>query len=95
MSVRVRQFVTHPGEQLREDVLEANELSVSDAAKLLGVTRTTLSKIVNKKSSITANMALRISKVFGGTPHFWLRLQMEHDLNKAEKEWSKKSSHNN
>lgn len=49
----------------------------------------TLSKIINSKSSITPDMTLRISYVFGGTPDFWLRLQRKYDLAKAENEFEK------
>lgn len=77
---------THPGEYLREDIIEANGLTISKTADLLGVTRANLSKIVNERAGITPNMAIKISLVFGGTPDFWLRLQMAYDLREAEKE---------
>lgn len=77
---------THPGEYLREDIIEANGLTISKAAELLNVTRANLSKIVNERASITPSMAIKISLVFGGNPDFWLRLQMAYDLRKAERE---------
>lgn len=76
---------THPGEYLREDIIEANGLTVSGAAELLGVTRANLSRIVNERASVTPDMAIKISMVFGGSPDFWLRLQMAYDLREAEK----------
>jgi len=83
--------IVHPGFLLKEDILEFNNLSVTDAAKLLGITRINLSKIINEKSAISPNMAIRISKVFGGSPDFWLKLQMRYDLINAEKEFEKKN----
>ncbi|MFZ5842827.1 MAG: HigA family addiction module antitoxin [Pseudomonadota bacterium] len=70
----------HPGAVLRNDVLPALELSVTDAAAHLGVSRKTLSALVNEKQGVSAEMALRLSAVFGSTPEFWLRLQEAYDL---------------
>ncbi|WP_439482305.1 HigA family addiction module antitoxin [Cyclobacterium plantarum] len=77
---------THPGEVLKEEVIRANQLTSAKAAELLGVTRPTLSNILNEKASITPNMSLRLAKVFGGSADFWLRMQLSHDLRKAEKQ---------
>lgn len=79
----------HPGIILKEDVFEANGLSISDAAERLGVSRITISKIVNEKGSITPNIALRIEKVFGGNADFWLRMQRGYDLLEAKKQFQK------
>ena len=70
----------HPGEILREDVIKANELTVTKAAMLLGVTRTTLSNILNEKSDISPEMCFRISAVFGGSPEIWANLQTKYNL---------------
>lgn len=70
----------HPGIILKEDVIDANGLSIVKAAHLLGVSRLTLSKIANGKGAITPNIALRIEKVFGGSADFWLRMQRGYDL---------------
>ncbi|WP_114751875.1 HigA family addiction module antitoxin [Pleomorphovibrio marinus] len=78
---------THPGEVLKEEVIRANRLTIGKAAELLGVTRPTLSNILNEKASITPNMSLRLAKVFGGNADFWLRMQLSHDLRKAEKQF--------
>ena len=76
---------THPGEYLREDIIEENGLTISKTADLLNVTRANLSRIVNERAAITPNMAIKIAMVFGGNPDFWLRLQMAYDLREAEK----------
>ena len=70
----------HPGIILKEDVLLPANLSVSEAASLLQVSRVTLSKILNGSGSITPNVALRIEAVFGGNADFWLRMQRGYDL---------------
>jgi addiction module HigA family antidote len=58
-------------------------LSVTDGAKALGVSRQSLNNLVNGKSGISPEMAIRLSKAFGSTPEAWLRLQMAHDLAQA------------
>ena len=78
---------THPGEILREEIINAYHLTVAETAGLLKVTRPTLSNIVNGKSAVTPEMALRIAKVFGGNASLWVRLQMSYDLRKAEREF--------
>jgi addiction module HigA family antidote len=70
----------HPGIILKEDVLEANNLTIGQGADLLGVSRLTLLKITNGKGAITPNIALRIEKAFGGNADFWLRMQRGYDL---------------
>jgi addiction module HigA family antidote len=70
----------HPGIILREDVLQPADLSISEAADMLQVSRVTLSKILNGSGSITPNIALRIETVFGGNADFWLRMQRGYDL---------------
>lgn len=79
---------THPGEILFYDIIEPNNLTIEKTASLLGVTRPNLSNIVNGKTAISPLMAIRISKVFGGTATLWVNLQSAYDLRKAEKEWS-------
>ncbi len=74
----------HPGELVREDCLVPLGLSVTDGATALGVTRKTLSQIVNGRAGISPEMAVRLSKAFGSTPRFWLQLQMNYDLWHAE-----------
>ena len=69
----------HPG-AIVKGCLADLELSVTDAAKILGVTRPTISKLVNSKAALSPEMAIRLSKAFGSTPDFWLRLQLNYDL---------------
>ena len=75
----------HPGEIIREFCIEASGLTVTDGAKALGVTRKTLSSLLNAKSGISPEMAIRLSKVFGRTPEGWLKLQIQYDLWRTEK----------
>lgn len=70
----------HPGEIVKYDCLEALGLTVTEAAKGLGVTRQALSDVLNGRSRVSVDMAIRFSKAFGSTPDMWLRLQMAYDL---------------
>jgi len=88
-----RNLKLHPGILLKEDILEFNNLSVTQAAKLLGITRINLSNILNEKTSISPNMAIRISKVFGGSPDLWLRLQLKYDLINAQANFDEQNNH--
>jgi addiction module HigA family antidote len=74
----------HPGEIIREFCVDALELTITDAANALGVNRETLSALLNGRSGISPEMALRLSKVFGRTPEGWLKLQFQYDLWKTE-----------
>jgi addiction module HigA family antidote len=76
----------HPGELVRHDCLDPLGLSITDAAKALNVTRQTLNNLVNKKSGISPEMAVRLSKVFNGSPEFWMRVQLQYDLAQIERE---------
>jgi addiction module HigA family antidote len=64
-------------------------LSVTAGAKVLGVTRQALNNIVNSKSGISPEMAIRLTKAFGSTPETWLRMQLAYDLAAARKDESK------
>ena len=70
----------HPGAIVRENCLKPLNLSVTEAAKRLGVRRQTLSNLVNAKASISIEMAYRLSKAFGSTPETWLGMQLAFDL---------------
>ena len=70
----------HPGKIIKHDCIEALGLNVTDAAEALGVVRTTLSSVRNEKASVSPEMAIRISKAFGGTPEHWLRMQLAYDV---------------
>lgn len=74
----------HPGELLREDVLPALGLSVSEAARQLRVTRQTLHRILAERSAISPEMAVRLGRFCGNGPNLWLRMQQAHDLWLAE-----------
>jgi len=75
----------HPGMSVRLDCLEPLGLSVTDGAKALGVTRQALNNLVNGKSGISPEMAIRLDKAFGGSAEVWLGLQMDYDLAQAMK----------
>ena len=75
----------HPGEHVRDDCLEPLNLTVTDAARALGVSRKTLSQILNGRAGISPEMAVRLSKAFGSTARHWLQLQMNYDLWHAER----------
>jgi antitoxin HigA-1 len=75
----------HPGLSVRLDCLEPLNLTVTHGAKALGVTRQALNNLVNGKSGISPEMAIRLSKAFGGTPEVWLGMQMAYDLVQARK----------
>ena len=72
----------HPGEVLRDYL---GEMSVKEAASCLGVTRAHLSRILNRHAGITAAMSLRLSAALGTSPEFWLRMQIQHDLWRAQR----------
>jgi addiction module HigA family antidote len=84
---------THPGLVVRHDCLEPLGLSVTAGAKVLGVTRQALNNVVNGKSGISPEMAIRLSKAFGSTPETWLRMQVAYDLAAARKNESKIKVH--
>lgn len=75
----------HPGELVKEFCLEPLGLSVTGAAAGLGVTRKTLSALLNGRAGISPEMAIRLSKAFGRTPEGWLALQMQYDLWQTER----------
>jgi len=75
----------HPGEVLREDVLVPLGISVTDAAVALGVTRKTLSELLNGHSGVSPEMAIRIGKATNTTPESWLAMQTAYDLWQARK----------
>ena len=70
----------HPGRIVRQDCIEPLGLTITSAAKVLGVTRRALNNLVNGKAGISPEMAVRVSKAFGGSPDMWLRLQANYDL---------------
>jgi antitoxin HigA-1 len=75
----------HPGEVIRELCLQPLRISVTDAAKSLGVTRKALSELLNCKSGVSPSMALRLSIAFDTSPESWLNMQQQYDLYHARK----------
>jgi len=75
----------HPGLHVRHDCLAPLDLSVTAGAKALGVTRQALNNLVNGKSGISPEMAVRLAKAFGGSPAVWLKMQMDYDLARVER----------
>ena len=84
INTRPRRKPTHPGELLREDVLPALRISVSEAARKLRVSRQTLHRILAGDAGVTPDMAVRIGKFCGNGPGLWLRMQQAYDLWHAE-----------
>ena len=76
----------HPGEIIREVCVEPLKISVTEAAKALGVTRKTFSTLLNGRSGISPEMAIRLSKAFNTTPESWLNQQVQYDLWNAKKD---------
>src|ERR1019366_7089981 len=76
----------HPGEILREDVLPEAGLSVTAAARALGVSRQMVNAILAGRRPLSAVMCLKVARLFGSTPQFWMRLQAVYDLKKAEQD---------
>ena len=75
----------HPGEVIRELCLEPLEISVTAAARALGVTRKALSELLNRRSGVSPAMALRLAKAFDTTAESWLNLQQQYDLWQARR----------
>ncbi|MDE2972691.1 MAG: HigA family addiction module antitoxin [Acidobacteriota bacterium] len=73
----------HPGSIVLHECMEPLGLSVTEAAAKLGVSRKQLSAVVNGRSGISAEMAIRLSKAFGGSAEMWVRLQANYNLSRA------------
>ncbi len=83
---------THPGELIREEYMKPLKLTVTSLAVSLGVSRKTLSTIVNERAGVTPDMALRLSRAFSTTPELWMNMQQGYDLWVAENgdsDWQK------
>lgn len=74
----------HPGYSVRVDCLKPHGLSVTEAAKILGVSRSALSNLVNENADLSWDMAIRLAKAFGGTADGWMRLQFQYDAAQVE-----------
>lgn len=77
------QHPPHPGGIVKRQCLEPLGLSVTRAARGLGITRQALSELINEHVGVSVEMAVRLSKAFGSTPETWLRMQMAYDLWRA------------
>ncbi len=75
----------HPGRIVRQECIEPLGITVTEAARALGVTRQALNNVVNLKAGISPEMAIRLSKAFGSSPEVWLGMQMAYDLARLEK----------
>jgi addiction module HigA family antidote len=75
---------SHPGEMLKEDVLPDLGLTVTEAAEQLGVSRVSLSRVINGRAAISAELAIRLAQWLGGSAEIWLRSQLQYDLWNAE-----------
>ena len=74
----------HPGETIKDDILPDLGLSVTEAAQQLGVSRAALSRVINGRAAISADMAIRLSQWLGGSAEIWLRAQVQYDLWNAQ-----------
>ena len=74
---------SHPGELLRQDVLEPLGLQVTEAAERLGMSRVALSRVLNGRAGISPDLAIRLERAGVSTARFWLALQANHDLSRA------------
>lgn len=81
----IRRRPTHPGEMLREDFLPDYELSVSALAEAIGVSRQSVNELLRERRAVSPEMALRLSRLFGNSPEFWLNAQRAVDLWEARK----------
>ena len=77
---------THPGEMLREDFMSDYGLTITILAQKIDVSRQTVNELVNERRSLSPAMALRLARLFGNTPEFWMNAQLAVDLWMAEKE---------
>lgn len=76
--------ILHPGLMLKDEVILSHGLTVTEAARLLKVTRPALSNVLNGKAAVSVEMSLRIAAVFGGTAEIWQRMQTAYDLQEAK-----------
>jgi len=80
---------THPGELIREDLLPETGISQTDLARLMGVSRRTISEVIDERRRLTPDIAFRLAKVFNSTPEMWLNMQQAVDLWEANKNYGR------
>lgn len=89
-NIRTREIrPTHPGEMLREDFMPDYGLTVAALAKDLTVSRQTINELLRERRAVSPSMALRLSRLFGNSPEFWLNAQRAYDLWEARKQHGK------
>ena len=81
----IKRRPTHPGEMLREDFLPDYDLTVSGLAEAIGVSRQSVNELLRERRAVSPEMALRLSRLFGNSPEFWLNAQRAVDLWEAGK----------
>ena len=81
---------SHPGEILREMFIKEHNLSITEVAVGLGVSRVNLSALVNERAGISPELAIKLSEAFGNTAQFWINLQKNYELWHAEKKVNRK-----
>ena len=89
---KMKRKPTHPGIIILEDYLKPLSITVTEMASALGVSRKTLSKIINERGAVTPDMALRLGRALDTTPDLWINLQKNYDLWEAEhtsNDWQK------
>ncbi|VAW43409.1 Antitoxin HigA [hydrothermal vent metagenome] len=79
-TISMKRKPTHPGEMLREDFLPDYGLTVSSLAKAIGVSRQSINELLRERRRISPEMALRLARLFGNSPEFWLNAQRTVDL---------------
>lgn len=79
-TIPMKRRPTHPGEMLREDFLADYGLTASNLAMAIGVSRQTVNELLRERRGVSPAMALRLAKLFGNTPEFWLNAQQAVDL---------------
>lgn len=77
---------THPGELVREDLLPETGITQGQLAKIMGVSRRTISEIIHERRKITPDIAFRLARVFNSTPEMWLNMQQSVDLWEADRD---------
>ena len=82
---RTNRRPTHPGEMLREEYMPEYGLSVSELAQSIGVSRQSVNELINEKRSLSPDMAVRLSRLFGDSAESWLNLQRNVDIWEAER----------
>ena len=79
----------HPGEVLKDGLFTGTGITVTDFARRIGVTRVTLSKVLNGRNGVSADMAVRLAAAIGGSAESWLHMQAQYDLAASEKSLKK------